>query len=701
MSSSLKITLNKPYIDSVREIFSNPEDIFKTVGSRFNINKIEFGNTSYEQNDGYGNYNDAYSYTMVILKQNSEDIIDIAIICQFNKNILGEEYDYDNIFPKNNDIVCQALYNEKNNEYYIYRPDNNYGVGKLLKTRYDKEKSNNDVLFKVFIIKDVPMEGEEIFSITIDGKKFATIDRFDIVKKDVSPATPATSSDLNKLDKSLFLLLYYINFHSFNVRFFSQLNNKFFGMTTGGITTAEPLQLPPESQQKTPVEQEVAVESQPPVKQRSERIRKAITTTYPITGIGIGSNENEEYVIEEPDEEEAEKAKRIKEEAEKAKRIKAEVEAEAEAKRKKVEAEAEAKRKKVEAEAEAKRKKVEAEAEIEAKRKKAEAEKEAEENNYKLEDIGENEKDDDPFDPNIYNPDTKGLIKYLFKKYKGTSEQKFINLLKFHPDDKPITKEDFIGLFDKTSKKYADSWFNAEFPNKDNKDKDKLLDAIKKYRYKVIYNNVAGEKKKEEEYKKKQLELEAKRKEEELQKKKEKAKKLRQKQEEEAAKKAAEEAAKKAVKEAEEKRLDFLQALLKQKEKEKEEAEAKKKEEAERQKQEEAEAKKKEEAERLKQQKEAARQVDEILREEKEKILEENIMREDSAKKRAQERDEDLKMAKRLNVKRENENKIELQKIRVREAEERKNALPEEKKPIYRYRMETVLDIKPDEGKKK
>ena len=76
-------------------------------------------------------------------------------------------------------------------------------------------------------------------------------------------------------------------------------------------------------------------------------------------------------------------------------------------------------------------------------------------------------------------------------------------------------------------------------------------------------------------------------------------------------------------------------------------------------------------------------------------------MREDSAKKRAQERDEDLKMAKRLNVKRENENKIELQKIRVREAEERKNALPEEKKPIYRYRMETVLDIKPDEGKKK
>ena len=538
MSSPLTITLNKPYIDSVKEIFSEPNDIFKTVGSRFNINKIESSGTRYEQNNGNGNDNDIYSYTMVILKQDSEGTIDIAIICQFNKNILGETYNY----SLDNDTICQVIYNEidkykdknENKEYYIYRPDNNYGVGNLLKTRYDTKKSNNDVLFKVFIIKGVAiMKGDIYFTITIDGDKIATIDRFDIVKKDVSPATPATSSDLNKLDKSLFLLLYYINFHSFNVRFFSQLNNKFFGMTTGGITTAEPLQLPPESQQKTPVEQEVAVESQPPVepqppvKQRSERIRKAITTTYPITGIGIGSNENEEYVIEEPDEEEAEKAKRIKEEAEKAKRIKAEVEAEAEAKRKKVEAEA--KRKKVEAEAEAKRKKVEAEAEIEAKRKKAEAEIEAEENNYKLEDIGENEKDDDPFDPNIYNHDTKGLIKYLFKKYKGTSEQKFINLLKFHPDDKPITKEDFIGLFDKTSKKYADSWFNAEFPNKDNKDKDKLLDAIKKYRYKVIYNNVAGEKKKEEEYKKKQLELEAKRKEEELQKKKEKAKKLRQK----------------------------------------------------------------------------------------------------------------------------------------------------------------------------
>ena len=546
MSSPLTITLNKPYIDSVKEIFSNPEDIFKTVGSRFNINKIESSDTRYEQNNGNDYDNDIYSYTMVILKQDSEGTIDIAIICQFNKNILGgEKYDY----YRDNDTICQVIYNEidkdkgknKGKEYYIYRPDNNYGVGKLSKMKYDIKKSNNDVLFKVFIIKGVPMvEGTHIFTIRIDSDKIATIDRFDIVKKDVSPATPDTSSDLNKLDKSLFLLLYYINFHSFNVRFFSQLNNKFFGMTTGGITTAEPLQLPPESQQKTPVEQEVAVESQPPVKQRSERIRKAITTTYPITGIGIGSNENEEYVIEEPDEEEAEKAKRIK----------AEVEAEAEAKRKKVEAEAEAKRKKVEAEAEAKRKKVEAEAEIEAKRKKAEAEKEAEENNYKLEDIGENEKDDDPFDPNIYNPDTKGLIKYLFKKYKGTSEQKFINLLKFHPDDKPITKEDFIGLFDKTSKKYADSWFNAEFPNKDNIDKDKLLDAIKKYRYKVIYNEVAGEKKKEEEYKKKQLELEAKRKEEELQKKKEKAKKLPQKQEEEAAKKAAEEAAKKAAEEA-------------------------------------------------------------------------------------------------------------------------------------------------------
>ena len=528
MSSPLTITLNKPYIDSVKEIFSEPNDIFKTVGSRFNINKIESSGTRYEQNNGNGNDNDIYSYTMVILKQDSEGTIDIAIICQFNKNILGgEEYNY----SLDNDTICQVIYNEtdknknKGKEYYIYRPDNNYGVGNLLKTRYDTKKSNNDVLFKVFIIKGVPiMKGDIYFTITIDGDKIATIDRFDIVKKDVSPATPATSSDLNKLDKSLFLLLYYINFHSFNVRFFSQLNNKFFGMTTGGITTAEPLQPSPKQQKKTPVEPQPESQQKTPVKQRSERIRKAITTTYPITG--IGSNEKEEVVAEEPGKEEAEaEAKRIK--------------AEAEAKINKAEAE----RNKVEAEAEAKRKKAEAE---------KKAEKEAEENNYKLEDIVDNEKDDDPFDPNIYNKATKKLIKYLFKKYKGTSEQKFSNLLEFHKD-KTITKNNFIDLFlDKTSKEYAERWFNAEFPNKDNKDniyKDKLLDAIKKYRYKVIYNKVAGEKKKEEEYKKKQLELEAKRKEEELQ-KKTRRRELQKKQEEEAAKKAAEEAAKKAAEEA-------------------------------------------------------------------------------------------------------------------------------------------------------
>jgi hypothetical protein len=555
MSSPLTITLNKPYIDSVKEIFSEPNDIFKTVGSRFNINKIESSGTRYEQNNGNGNDNDIYSYTMVILKQDSEGTIDIAIICQFNKNILGgEEYNY----SLDNDTICQVIYNEtdknknKGKEYYIYRPDNNYGVGNLLKTRYDTKKSNNDVLFKVFIIKGVPiMKGDIYFTITIDGDKIATIDRFDIVKKDVSPATPATSSDLNKLDKSLFLLLYYINFHSFNVRFFSQLNNKFFGMTTGGITTAEPLQPSPKQQKKTPVEPQPESQQKTPVKQRSERIRKAITTTYPITG--IGSNEKEEVVAEEPGKEEAEaEAKRIKAEAE-AKINKAEAEAkinkaEAEAKINKAEAEAkinkaEAERNKVEAEAEAKRKKAEAE---------KKAEKEAEENNYKLEDIVDNEKDDDPFDPNIYNKATKKLIKYLFKKYKGTSEQKFSNLLEFHKD-KTITKNNFIDLFlDKTSKEYAERWFNAEFPNKDNKDniyKDKLLDAIKKYRYKVIYNKVAGEKKKEEEYKKKQLELEAKRKEEELQ-KKTRRRELQKKQEEEAAKKAAEEAAKKAAEEA-------------------------------------------------------------------------------------------------------------------------------------------------------
>ena len=282
MSSPLTITLNKPYIDSVKEIFSEPNDIFKTVGSRFNINKIESSGTRYEQNNGNGNDNDIYSYTMVILKQDSEGTIDIAIICQFNKNILGgEEYNY----SLDNDTICQVIYNEtdknknKGKEYYIYRPDNNYGVGNLLKTRYDTKKSNNDVLFKVFIIKGVPiMKGNIYFTITIDGDKIATIDRFDIVKKDVSPATPATSSDLNKLDKSLFLLLYYISFHSFNVRFFSQLNKKFLGITTGGITTPTTLPPPPvEPQQKTPVEpqpesqQKTPVKSQPPVKSPNKK----------------------------------------------------------------------------------------------------------------------------------------------------------------------------------------------------------------------------------------------------------------------------------------------------------------------------------------------------------------------------------------------------------------------------------------------
>ena len=55
MQSPLTITLDKPYIDSVKEIFSNPEDIFKIVGSRFNINKIGSSDTRYEQNNGNDN----------------------------------------------------------------------------------------------------------------------------------------------------------------------------------------------------------------------------------------------------------------------------------------------------------------------------------------------------------------------------------------------------------------------------------------------------------------------------------------------------------------------------------------------------------------------------------------------------------------------------------------------------------------------
>ena len=59
----------------------------------------------------------------------------------------------------------------------------------------------------------------------------------------------------------------------------------------------------------------------------------------------------------------------------------------------------------------------------------------------------EKEEDDYNFVPHIYNKATKKLIKYLFKNYKGTSEQKFSNLLEFPPDKKPITKGDFRFIF--------------------------------------------------------------------------------------------------------------------------------------------------------------------------------------------------------------------------------------------------------------
>jgi hypothetical protein len=61
-------------------------------------------------------------------------------------------------------------------------------------------------------------------------------------------------------------------------------------------------------------------------------------------------------------------------------------------------------------------------------------------------------------------------------------------------------------------------------------------------------------------------------------------------------------------------------------------------------------------------------------------------MREESAKKKARERDEDKKMAKRLDATRENDNRIEQEKIREREREKQKSA----KKP---YRKKWILDI--------
>lgn len=69
-------------------------------------------------------------------------------------------------------------------------------------------------------------------------------------------------------------------------------------------------------------------------------------------------------------------------------------------------------------------------------------------------------------------------------------------------------------------------------------------------------------------------------------------------------------------------------------------------------------------------------------------------MREESAKKKARERDEDKKMAKRLDATRENDNRIEQEKIREREreAEERKKALPEEMDPRYSYRTTGIWE---------
>ena len=745
-SPSLTITLDKSYIDSVKKIFSNPDDIlFKTAGSRFNINKIEYNddkNTIWDDKNN-GDDNDIYSYTMVILEKNIEDI-DIAIICQFNKNILDENYDYDVESPNGNDIVCQALYKEtdKDKEYYIYIPGNNYGVGTLSTKKYDVKNSNIDVLFKVFIIKNVMMNGSEIFKIEIDSEKFATINRFDILKNNnpsLLPSDKVNTAELTKLNKSLFLLLYYINFHSFNVRFFSQLNDKFLGMTRGGITTTVTLPPPPEPQQITPVEPQKITPVQPqkitPVQpQQRPRNRISTATTNPKTR-KIGSNgreEEEEVVIEEPGEEEVERVEAVEAEGKKA-----------------VEAE---RVKAVEAEG----KKA-----VEAKRKKAEkeAEKKAEENNYTFEYININENDSDAIDYNTYNPATEKLIKYLFKNYKGTSEQKFSKLLEIHKDKTiTITKKDFIGLSsDKTFLKNAEIWFNAEFPNKEYTNKAELLNAIEKNRYKVIYNEVASEEKK----KNKLVELKAKIQEKEaekLQKKqeaaerqkneklkkqekekaellKQEAEKLRQKQEKETkkreadiaaqipininiaatekekAEKKAEKEAKKAAEEAaaKEEKLAYLQASLKQKveaeRQEKEKAELQKKEEAERQKKEETERQKKEEAERLKKIKKAAEEVDKLLSEEEQEknILEEYKKREEErAKEREQKREELEKRAERIIEKRKKENKIELQKIREREAKEAielqraaLNAMGREE----RYRMTDVFDIKPKKKK--
>ncbi len=135
--------------------------------------------------------------------------------------------------------------------------------------------------------------------------------------------------------------------------------------------------------------------------------------------------------------------------------------------------------------------------------------------------------------------------------------------------------------------------------------------------------------------------------------------------------------------------------MLKQQEKEKEEAERQKQQEAERQKQQKAERQKQQEAERLKKIKETEDGVDEILREEKEKKLEENIMREYSAKKREREREKQKRITEMLIEQSENANKIALQKIREEEATkaiERQQAARKEMDTSYPYRTTGIWE---------
>lgn len=444
MSSSLIITLDPEDINSVKNIFrdtnisDNNYDIFKTSGSRLNIIDIQSRSSGTEKSYNWNKTIDSnYSYTMVVLDSNGNSNINIAIICQFNYNILQ-----DTNVKVSSEETLSTIYDKVNEDkevrsHFIYIPAYNYGVGKLLShNNYNFRLSTLDqtyMLFKVFIINDITIKKSNTIDINLDN-----INRYDIIKNDIA----VSSKILNDADiqsnivegdhnSLLFLLLYYINFHSFNSSIFDKLKKKFFNTN---------------AQQKP----------------------------EPVAPTGTDTKTEKKAV-------EKKEAKTRRKEAKPAR--------EAERARKEAKAAREVENARKEAELAAREEEL-AEVEDDDNYK---LEK------YVLEEDEKDDEDYASYD--LYKINTKVLIKYLFKNAKGSSNKKFNDeLLNFLNDKENIAVNDFIysiknQKIDTIEVKNAGRiWFNYEFPNITSNKKD-ILNATKKKRYIDIYNTVAKEEK--------------------------------------------------------------------------------------------------------------------------------------------------------------------------------------------------------------